>query len=702
MLNSSPTSKNSAKHAPSRPWRLHIAVILCSVLPLLLFLYAGHQFIRRFTVNSLLQQTATDLAAKVIEQNLTDTQASLQSLAQDSSMIDDWTKMDLPRIMIRLQDAHALKHDVAVWAVYDAKGILRASRPSIAGGTKQSVASTAWFKSVEQTRRVYVSGVFQDELTGRGPIVTVAAPIVSGNQLSGVLAVTYDLETIKRWLAGMPPSATRWISVVDQNGVIVVAPDRDGAKAARDVSAYENVKKVIAGKGGTEFLWQDGKQILVGRRPLSSVGWGVLVEFPVEEVDKAIWRFERRLSWIALLFVLLALAIGGAGVVLYNRLRESREHVRQIVTTANDAFIAINEAGIIIDWNPQAVTLFGWTEEEAIGQPLHDTIIPPSYREAHLRGLTQFLATGNGPVLNRTLELTALDRNEREFPVELSIWPMRKEGRITFNAFLRDISVRKKAEQQIAKLNAELAHRVSELEARNKELEAFSYSVSHDVRAPLRHIAGFSQLLLEECKELISPDGREYLQEIQHSTRRLQQLVEDLLRFSRLGAQGMKLQMTNLGEVVEEVVASVGRDLGGRKVTFDVAPLPIAECDRALIKQVFMNLISNAVKFTATRDHAVIKVGEYHQGGENIFFVRDNGVGFDMKNAERLFEPFHRLHSQEQFEGTGVGLATVQRIILKHHGRVWAESESDHGASFFFSLPPGAYTSARVSAQNPL
>jgi PAS domain S-box-containing protein len=674
-------------------------------------LYAGHRLIRRLTINNLSQTTgsAADLAAKVIEEKLMDAQASLQSLAQAPSLADAWKgtpgspKIDPSRIIARLQEAHELKRDVASWAAYDTKGFLRASYPPTTGPVKQSFADAAWFKRVYQTRRVYISGVSSNDISAHGSFITVAAPIVNGEDLSGVLAMTYDLDTIKGWLTGMSLGATKWISAVDQNGIVVIAPDRVSSNSPRDVSAHENVKKVIAGKGGTEFLWQDGKQILTSRHPLSSLGWGVLVELPIEEIDNAIWKFERPLSLIALLFIMLALAIGSAGVLLYNRLRESREHVRQIVTTANDAFISIDEAGVITDWNPQAAALFGWSEEEAIGQPLHTAIVPPAYREAHLRGLTHFLATGEGPVLNKTLELTALDRNEREFPIELSISPMRKGGRISFNAFVRDISARKQAAQQIAKLNAELSNRVSELEARNKELEAFSYSVSHDVRAPLRHIAGFSQLLLEECQALITPDGREYLQEIQHSTRRLQQLVEDLLRFSRLGAQGMKLQMTNLDEVVEEVVSSVGRDLGGRKVTFEVAPLPIAECDRALIKQVFMNLISNAVKFTATRDHAVIKVGEYHLGGESILFVRDNGVGFDMKNAERLFEPFHRLHSQEQFEGTGVGLATVQRIILKHHGRVWAESESDQGTSFFFSLSQKAAADAKEkSAQRSL
>jgi signal transduction histidine kinase len=549
----------------SKPWRLYIAVLLCSVLPLVLFVYAGHRVIRSLTIKSLLQQTgqAANLAATVIEDKLKDSQASLQSLAQDPSLTDTWISGNLPKITARLQEAHELKRDTALWAIYDTKGILRASAPA-AESQAPNFADSPWFKQVAQNHRIYISGVSSREAPPERSFVTVASPIMKGDQFSGVLAVKYDLNTIKTWLAGMSLGATKWISVVDQNGFIVVAPARDSYSSVRDVSGRENVKKVIAGQDGTEFIWQDGKQLLTSRHPISSLGWGVLVEIPVEEIDKFNWRSEGPLFWVASIFVLLALAIGTVGMLLYSRLREGRAH--------------------------------------------------------------------------------------------------------------------------IAELNAELSVRIAELESRNKELEAFSYSVSHDVRAPLRHIAGFSQLLLEECQNLITPDGREYLQEIQHSTRRLQQLVEDLLRFSKLGAQGMKLQVTNLNDVVGEVVSSIGPELAGRKVTFDVSPLPSAECDRALIKQVFLNLIANAVKFTATRENAVINIGEYHQGGESVMYVRDNGVGFDMKHADRLFEPFHRLHSQEQFEGTGIGLAMVQRIIMKHHGRIWAESESDHGASFFFSL----------------
>ncbi len=699
MAKNGPILKRRSWLASSKPRWLYVAVVLCSVLPLALFLYAGDRLIRKLYINNLLQQigSAANVAAKVIDERFVDAQASMQSFAADPEIYNTQASATLPGTMSRLQEAHELKREIASWAIYDTRGFLQASYPKAASTSQESIADTAWFRGVMQKQGVYVSGVFHNETLTHGLAVTVAVPIIDRQKISGVLTATYDLDTIKSWLTGMS-TATNWISVVDQNGFMVVAPDKSAPNLPRDVSANQDVKKVMAGQGGTEFLWQDGRQLLASRHPLSSLGWGVLVEIPTEEIDKAIWKIERPLGLAGLLFLTLALAIGSSGVLLYSRLRESREHVRQIVTTATDAFIAINDRGLITDWNPQAEALFGWSETEAVGQPLLTTIIPPSYREAHLRGFKHFLATGQGPILNKRLELTALDRSGREFPVELSISPVRERGRISFNAFVRDIAERKHAEQEIAKLNSELRIRVSELEIRNKELEAFSYSVSHDVAAPLRHIAGFSQLLLEDCKEQLTPDGCEYLQEIQHSTRRMQQLVEDLLRFSRLGAQGLKLQMTDLDEVVGEVVSGLQRHLGGRDVTFEISHLPSAECDRSLIKQVFVNLLSNAVKFTSTRDHAVIAVGERRQDGESILFVRDNGVGFDMKYADQIFDPFQRLHAQDEFEGTGVGLATVQRIITKHQGRIWADAKPDQGASFFFSLTPDAFTGSAKAA----
>ena len=670
-------------------WRLYVTLIVCSVLPLLLFLYAADRFVRTAFTKSLLQQTgpAADLAAIVIEGRMTDAKASLESLAADPAVLDAWSRGDTARLAAHLRVAHELKRQVASFAIYDANGRRRAGYPDAPAETQTTMASSVWFNTALQKRSAYISGVTPLDAAEKTSAVIVAVPI-NQQHPSGVLAATYTVDTFKDWARVIGAANLKWITIVDQNGTVLAGAGFAIAGGSPDGSSRAEVKQVLAGQGGTEFLWVDGKRVLVSRHPLSSLGWGVLVEIPSQEIDTAIWKYERPIGFIALLFLSLAFTIGIVIASLYRRLRQSEEHVRQIITAATDAFITIDTGGFISDWNPKAEELFGWSRTEAIGQPLHATVIPPHYREAHLRGLSHFMATGEGPALNKRLELCALHRNGREFPVEISISRAQRDGKDYFHAFLHDITQRRRSQEEIGNLNAELSVRVSELEERNKALEAFSYSVSHDVRAPLRHIAAFAEILHEEYARQLTPAGIDYLNRIQKSVVHLQRLVGDLLRFARLGQQGLKFQMTDLNEVVREVIAGFERELAGRNVTFNVSPLPTIDCDRGLVTQVFWNLLANAIKFTGSRGHATISVGESIQEGESVLFVRDNGVGFDMKHAAMVFEAFQRLHGSDEFEGTGVGLATAQRIILKHHGRIWAHAELDRGATFFFSLRP--------------
>lgn len=673
----------SPKGYRSNRWRLYAVLVFCSVLPLVLFLYSADRFLRNTTTKNLLQQTglASDLAANAIDQRMTQARTSLESLAADPAVLEVWGRHDMPNLKAYLLMAHESHPHAAAFALYGANGDLMVlDGNSAIRNTNTALVPPVWFHAALQEKKSYVSGVYRIGQQSI-PVVTVAVPINNQRQPTGVLAATYTLDTIKSWTSDISNSAMKWISVVDQNGTVVAGANLDG-----EINSHPEVKQVLAGKNGTEFVQLNGRRVLVTRHPLSSLGWGILVEIPVSEIDKAIWQFERPVGFIALLFVGLALGLGIVFASLYRRMRESEEYTRQVIIAATDAFITINSRGNITDWNPKAEELFGWKYAEIIGQPLHSTVMPPPYREPYLQGLERFRNTKELPAIDKRVELSALHHDGHEFPVEFSITWIQRGGKSYFNAFLHDIASRKRAEEKISKLNTELNARVSDLEERNKALEAFSYSVSHDVRAPLRNIAGFSEILEEEFKGKLAAGALDYLGRIQKNVVRLQRLVDDLLRFAHLGEHALKIQPTDLNEVVREVIATFERELAGRKVTFDVSPLPTLDCDPSLVTQVFWNLLANAVKFTGSRSQAIVSIGESTQDGEKVIFVRDNGVGFDMKHAGKLFGPFQRLHRNDEFEGTGVGLATVQRIILQHQGRIWAQAEPDKGATFFFRL----------------
>jgi signal transduction histidine kinase len=261
-----------------------------------------------------------------------------------------------------------------------------------------------------------------------------------------------------------------------------------------------------------------------------------------------------------------------------------------------------------------------------------------------------------------------------------------------------EVEQRRLREDEIRKLNKELNKRATELEVANKELESFAYSVSHDLRAPLRHMVGYSELLQRQASSMLDEKSQRFIRTILDSAKRMGNLIDDLLAFSRIGRTETKKTQVDLGRLVQEVLAEIGQDTKDRDIAWRIGVLPVCYGDRSMLRLVVVNLVSNAVKFTRMREAAEIEIGAVERDDNEVdLFVRDNGAGFDMRYVDKLFGVFQRLHLPEQFEGTGIGLATVQRIIHRHGGQVRGEGALDQGATFYFSLPKAQQAGERTA-----
>jgi len=261
-----------------------------------------------------------------------------------------------------------------------------------------------------------------------------------------------------------------------------------------------------------------------------------------------------------------------------------------------------------------------------------------------------------------------------------------------------EVEQRKQREGEIRTLNQELTTRAAELESSNKELESFAYSVSHDLRAPLRHVVGFSELLQKQAASLLDDKSQRYIKTILDSAKKMGRLIDDLLSFSRIGRAETKKSLVNLHQLVQDVVSEIEQETKGREIAWKIDALPVCYGDRSMLMLVLANLVSNAVKFTRMRTRAEIEIGCADRDNDDLeVFVRDNGAGFDMQYANKLFGVFQRLHRADEFEGTGIGLATVQRIVLRHGGKVRAEGVVDQGATFYFSLPKAQHSAVRAA-----
>ena len=386
--------------------------------------------------------------------------------------------------------------------------------------------------------------------------------------------------------------------------------------------------------------------------------------------------------------------------LLNKELQEKEQNFQQLINNAPDAVIVINTDSVITLWNPKTTEIFGWTSAEVVGKQLTETIIPARYKQAHEQGMKRFLNTGVATILNKTLELTACNKNQQEFYISLTISETKQAGKPAFIAFLRDISIQKNTQLELQKKTTLLEYKNVELERINEELQSFNFVASHDLQEPLRKIQTYSSRILETSKNILTPQATSDFDKIMKASARMQNLIEDLLSFSQNNLKSQNAEPVNLNAMIEEVTSSFIVNIEEKQVQITVEQLPMVRVVAFQFLQLFINLFSNAVKYQQQNIPPQITITSSIIHGSNInikgvfpdknyllIAITDNGIGFEQKYAEKIFDLFTRLHNKDSYSGTGIGLATCKKIIHNHDGFIKAESIVGKGSSFFIYLP---------------
>jgi PAS domain S-box-containing protein len=614
------------------------------------------------------------------------------------------------------------------------------------GGKPVNIAKTEWFQRSIVEKRFLAGHPFVGPITGRWVSVLVSPIRDEHNAVTGFVGLPLDLKLFAPGIEGTQLSPGMRAGIVTNDGYLVWRSEDQEGLVGRYVGNVPVVRRIMETQNGNlDGTGTDGIHRLYAVAPIPETDWYAFVGLPSAPLYDKARNDARTIAFFGLLglFAALVLALLLArrvadpisGISAAARaIKEGTDarapiggprEVKQLAADFNslvDAWTALQEQSrqsqesvfqaqqvfrVLVENSPDIIARYD--------RDCRRTYVNPAYLKEAQIPREQLIA--NSPLqrsplpaagaaaledlLRRVLDSGLPEAIDVSWPGEqgtgrwfnIYAFPeLDQDGRIvSVMTVSRNISARKVAEEEVRRLNQELEQRVTErtaqLQAANKELEAFAYSVSHDLRAPLRHIGGFVALLEDKLGASADEDTRHFMTTITAAAQQMATLIDDLLSFSRMGRQDMASARVDLGALVRDIVDEIKAGAPQRKIDWRIGELPVVTGDRAMLRIALVNLIANAVKFTQKKAEAQIEIGSRTEAGEVVIFVRDNGVGFDMKQAEKLFGVFQRLHAASDFEGTGIGLANVRRVVSRHGGRTWAEGRVDEGATFSFSLP---------------
>jgi signal transduction histidine kinase len=619
-------------------------------------------------------------------------------------------------------------------ALFDTRGKLMAAVPAV-NFLGRNFAQREWFQAVSRDWKPHLSNIYERSAAPQRAVFAVAAPVVDrAGAPVGVLQIQVQLENFFDWAQAVDPGPGGVVYVVDGRGMVAFDSRREVQTEVVSLAAHPAVARLLAGGSGVEVLNNpdDGRDYVYAYTP-GRRQWDVVVEQPAAQAFAA---RDAQLRFMQLAYAITAIFLVAVGWLGRHELRGTRRSLARHAERLR--MLHEIDRAVLAEETPEAIAA-------AVVQPLRELLDVPRAivnRFDLSAGEVEWIAAAGrrrthvGPGVRYPIALMgdveALRRGDTQL-VDVDALPASPEsaallasgvhvymvvpmiagdellGALSFGGRTRafpqeQINIVREVAAQLAialsqarllarikshaaELEERVRARTAELEATNRELESFSYSVSHDLRAPLRAVDGYARMLEEDYRERLDDEGRRLLAVVRDSAARMGRLIDDLLAFSRLGRQAPAARPVDMATLAAEVANEVR---GDSRAAIEIGALPAAHADPAMLKQVWLNLIGNAVKYSAKRADARVEIRGREEPRELVYSVRDNGVGFDMRYAAKLYGVFQRLHRADEFPGTGVGLAIVQRIVTRHGGRVWAEGKPGQGACFHFSLPRGA------------